>query len=228
MANPAGGGPRQRWRIAFSRSGDAASSSHRDVADEWTAALSLVLPLARSETVRPRPALTFAATLPVGVAADRDLADLLLAATLPAWQVREAIAGAAPPGITIAEIFDVWLGAPAIAADVVAADYRITISGEVSPDVLRDAARSLLAAPRLDRQRVRSDRVTTYDLRPLIESIEVLDGPGTAMRVRTRFHPERGAGRPDEVVAALADVAGCPLGVAEITRERVLLTGDPV
>ena len=40
---------------------------------------------------------------------------------------------------------------------------------------------------------------------------------------RTRFHPELGAGRPEEVVAALADAAGVALAIAAMTRSRLLL-----
>ena len=226
-AAPAGG-PKQRWRIAFSRSGATATAGHRDVADQWTAALSLVLPLARSETARPRPALTFAATLPPGMAAQRELADVVLGERLPAWRVRDAVRSAAPAGIAVDDVFDVWVGATAIAADVAAADYVVVLSGAIDLNGLRGAVAALLAANRLERQRARGDRVTSYDLRPLVASIEVLAGSPLTMRVRTRFHPERGAGRPEEVVAAIAELAGQGVDVTEITRERVLLNGDLV
>jgi hypothetical protein len=52
-------------------------------------------------------------------------------------------------------------------------------------------------------------------------------GPdGAILRIRTRFEPEAGSGRPDEVVAALADAAGCEITVASIARERLILA-DP-
>ena len=175
-----------------------------------------------------RPALAFAAPLPPGVAGNREVADLALAERLPAWRVREAIRNAAPPGIAVSSVFDVWVGAPPIAAEAAAADYVVALAGEPDLDAIRRAATRLLAAERLDRQRVRGDRVTTYDLRPLVDSIRVVAGPPVRFEIRTRFHPERGAGRPEEVVAAVAELAGCGLDVAETTRQRVLLTGDLV
>jgi radical SAM-linked protein len=212
----------------FGRSAAASATSQRDVADQWLAALALILPLARFEGARVRPALTFAATLPVGVAAGRELADLVLAERLPAWQVRQAVRDASPPGIAVRDVFDVWVGAPAIAADAAAADYVVTLRNDPDRAAVVDAATRLLAADSLDRQRTRGDRVTTYDLRPLVDSIEILRGPPAALMIRTRFHPERGTGRPEEVVAALAELAGCVLDVAEITRTRVLLRDDIV
>ncbi|HEX5589606.1 MAG TPA: hypothetical protein VFX65_04885, partial [Candidatus Limnocylindrales bacterium] len=70
-----------------------------------------------------------------------------------------------------------------------------------------------------------------YDLRPLLAAIEVIRRPDDetragALRVRTRFDPERGVGRPDEVVAAIGELVGAPPTVAAIVRERLLLAGE--
>ena len=46
------------------------------------------------------------------------------------------------------------------------------------------------------------------------------------VRARTRFDPVRGTGRPEEVVAALGDLAGSPLHVASIVRERLILADE--
>ena len=57
-----------------------------------------------------------------------------------------------------------------------------------------------------------------------LESIEVGAGPPVVLRVRTRFDPQLGNGRPEEVVAALADELGHDLVIDEIVRERLVLT----
>jgi hypothetical protein len=46
------------------------------------------------------------------------------------------------------------------------------------------------------------------------------------VRVRTRFDPALGTGRPEEVVAALGDVLGHPLEVRSTVRERLLTHAD--
>ena len=48
----------------------------------------------------------------------------------------------------------------------------------------------------------------------------------TALRMRTRIHPELGTGRPDEVVAALSDELGGPIAIRAISRRRLLLADD--
>jgi hypothetical protein len=65
-----------------------------------------------------------------------------------------------------------------------------------------------------------------YDLRPLLIDLSVEPGPPPIVRTRTRFHPELGTGRPEEVLAALADRVGAPLAARSIIRERLVLAAD--
>ncbi len=90
-----------------------------------------------------------------------------------------------------------------------------------------------MAAPRLPRTRTRSERTTSYDLRPLLARLELeapAPGAGDAeawiLALRVRVDPERGAGRPDETVSALAEILGRPLVICELVRERVLLRDE--
>jgi radical SAM-linked protein len=221
--------PRQRWRLTFARAPTTASSTHRELADSWIAGLAGRVPLPRSEGSRPRPALTFAAPLPVGMAAERELADLYVGERLPAWLVRDAVRAAAPPGIEVASVHDVWVGAPALAATVAAADYRVALAGgdaAPTPAAIRAAAAQLLVARTIERQRQRGTDSVTYDLRALLGSIEVRETVPCVVCIRTLFHPERGAGRPEEVIAAIGDVIGVPLEAVETVRERVLVAED--
>jgi radical SAM-linked protein len=222
--------PRQRWRLTFARAATAASTTHRGLAESWLAGVVAKLPLPMSQGSRRRPPLTFAAPLPVGMAAEHELADLYVGERLPAWLVRDAVGAAAPAGIAVASVHDVWLGAPPLAATVAAADYRVVLGdrgdGVPTRKAIRAAAARLLDAPTIARQRQRGTDSVTYDLRPLLGSVEVRDGERLLLCIRTLFHPERGAGRPEEVVAAIGDVLGVPLEAVETVRERVLIDED--
>ena len=82
----------------------------------------------------------------------------------------------------------------------------------------------MLAQSSVPRERSRGSGLVRYDLRPLLDDVRVLaPGPPVVLRIRTRFDPQLGTGRPDEVVAALAEVLGRPLVVDEIVRELVVL-----
>ena len=52
------------------------------------------------------------------------------------------------------------------------------------------------------------------------------DGPPVVIDARTRFHPELGTGRPEEVVAAMGDRLGASLEIGSIVRERLVLAED--
>ena len=66
-----------------------------------------------------------------------------------------------------------------------------------------------------------------YDLRPLLVAVAVSDpGPPATLTVRTRFHPELGTGRPEEVVGALGDELGQTLVATSIVRERLVLADE--
>jgi len=161
------------------------------------------------------------------MAAEHELADIVLTTLEPAWRVREALAGRLPEGWRLVDLYDVWLGAPALAGQVVAADHRIDL-GDVDAGAIAAAATELLAAERLPRDRLKGGSTIRYDLRPLVVDIEVAEsGPPLLVRIRTRFHPELGTGRPAEVVAALAETAARPIVVRSVIRERLILADDP-
>ena len=75
----------------------------------------------------PKPRIVFAAPLPAGIAAEHELMEVFLVDRRPVAEVRDAIARAMPPGHELLDIRDAWLGEPALAGQVAAADYRIRL-----------------------------------------------------------------------------------------------------
>jgi radical SAM-linked protein len=219
--------PRQRWRLVVARAAGAPDQAQRDLADDWVAAIdSAGLPVAWTEGARPRPRIAFGAPLPVGMAANAELIDVVITERWPAWRVREALGSHVPAGWQLREVQDVWIAGPPLAGRVAAADYDIVLAGTPHADLLRVAAAGLLVAPRLPRQRARGDDSVEYDLRPLLIDISIEDGPPVTVKARTRFHPELGTGRPEEVVAALSDRLGLALEIDSVVRDRLVLVED--
>jgi hypothetical protein len=234
LAPPAPAEARQRWRLTFSRlaAWEGETPSGRDYIALWETCLAESgLPVATTDAGRYRFAL--GAPLPAKTAGRAELADLWLTERAPAWRVREGLARVLPAAHTLVALEDVWPGAPALAGRVTAADYRVTLGGSVDADAIAAAAGRLLAAERLPRERAKGGGVKTYDLRPLLISIETAVEAGQAtteervvVRIRTRIHPELGSGRPEEVIAALSDELGTALEPVETLRERLLLLED--
>ena len=222
--------PRQRWRLVVGRGPEAATLSQRDVTDAWIAAVEASgLPAIPGSSDPSKPRLAFGAPLPIGMTAEGELIDLFLAERWPRWRVREALEPVVPPGWRLLDLSDVWLGGPALAAVVAAADYRITLDvtdGVAGPDVAA-AASAVLAATTLPRRREKGGGSVDYDLRPLLVAVDVVEaGPSVIVRARTRFHPSLGTGRPEEVVAALADQLERPLTASNVVRERLILAEE--
>lgn len=221
--------PRQRWRLVLARSPEVAGASQREVTETWEAALlGSGLPIARTDGAAGRPRIAFAAPLPIGVAAEAERLDVVLTERWPIWQVRAALEPVVPTGWHLMDLLDVWLGGPPLPGQVVGFAYRITLgAGVVTAPAVEAACAALLAADRVERERTKGTGTVRYDLRPLVADVAVLDpGPPILVRARTRSHPERGTGRPEEVIAALTVSIGSPLEIASIVRERLYLADE--
>ncbi len=213
------------------RAPDAPRLAQREVTDAWLAAFeAAALPVARSEGATARPRISFGAPLPLGMAAEGELIDLVLTDRWTAWRLREALEPVLPEGWRLDRLEDVWLGGQPLAGRVAAADHRITLAAaepSLPADALRTACTQLLQASTLPRERAKGDRLVAYDLRPLLLDVQVThDGPPIELVTRTRFHPVLGTGRPEEVVAALSDAVGAALEIDAIVRARLLLADD--
>jgi hypothetical protein len=232
--------PRQRWRLTFSRDPVPADQVGRTVLDAWQESLAgSGLPLATVDgSADGRIRIAFGAPLQAAARGEAELADLWLLVRRPLWAVREALADRLPTGHRWIAAEDVWLGEPALAGRVAAADWRIELVG---PDLDRArlgvAAEQMIAARSLPRIRLKGSSEKRYDLRLLLDDL-VVDRDDRAVdasaaestdrvtvRVRTRFDPEIGAGRPEEVIAAMAESAGVVLEVASLVRVRLVMAG---
>ena len=228
-------GPRQRWRLYLQLPAASEPGQHPAGAGAWASLLERGgLPLA-TEPAKGRVVL--AAQLPLGIAGEREILDVVLSSRLPVVDVRERVQAGLPPDVQLVDLHDVWVGAPSASAAVLAADYRVEMAGVASP-VLQVAAEALLAASSLPCERRREKKTQAFDLRPLIVSIAVTAAPPPAgagsegqtalLRTRLRHRPDA-VGRPEDLVAALTAPPAPPLGgdlrVLGIARER-LLTGD--
>jgi radical SAM-linked protein len=216
--------------LVVARDRDAPALGQRELSDAWLSAIEAAgLPVARTEGATPRPRISFGAPLQAGMTAEGELIDIVLTERWPAWRLREALEPVLPTGWRLVRPEDVWLGGPPLAGRVAAADYRITLAtGSVLAVAdLERACASLVGATHLPRERTKGDRIVAYDLRPLLIDVGIRSaGPPPVIVARTRFHPELGTGRPEEVVAALADELRTALAIDDVVRERVLVVED--
>lgn len=223
----------QRWRLIVARSGDAPDLGQRELASAWDDMLDDAG--LRDRTAPERPKLVFAAPVPAGLTADREMVDLFLRERRPASDVRARIGAHLPAGYSLVDLYDVWLGEPALPGLVLAADYQVAvamagaagadpIAAPLLPGVLRAAVTMLLAATAVERTGLRSTKPRGGNLRLLVDDVRVLSDGELWMRLR--FDAALGTGRPEEVVAALGRFAGVALFAGRSHRQRLWLKGE--
>ena len=213
-----------RLRIVFSKSGALRYTGHLDLHSLWERTVRRAgLPLAYTQGFHPGPKIQIASALPLGFIGRAEIVDLWIS-DLPGSQpslFKDTLQSSAPPGLVISSVEVVDERGPALQTQVLSAEYEVTLLEPGLVAGLDQGITGLLAAASLPRQR----RGKSYDLRPLIESLEVIgsEGSGSA-RLLMRLAAREGAtGRPEEVLDAL----GIPLDDARIERTRLVLMGIP-
>ena len=194
----------QRFRLTYARQHALRYVSHLDMQLVWERTFRRArLPLAYSQGFNPHPRLHMAAALPLGFLSRCELLDAWFdnapGPLLQPGEVRALTQAAAPPGLEITLVQQVELQLPALQTQVSAAEYLAMPLDPLPEGFLQHAASDLVQAPSLPRER----RGKPYDLRPLIQALEVREapaGPALWMRLAAR---EGATGRPEEVLDAL-------------------------
>jgi len=214
-----------RLRVTFSKGGTLAYTSHLDLLRAWERALRRAgVPLAYSQGFNPRPRLQLAAALPLGHIGEAELLDVRLERPVTMEGFARALLPVLPAGLAISQVRQVSLQEPALPVQVVAAEYRVTIERCPEPvegwdgpaGLVKDRIARLLAATELPRER----RGKQYDLRPLIERLEVERAGGGEVVLGMQLAAREGAtGRPEAVLEAL----GMGDAFARYHRQRLIL-----
>lgn len=222
-ASPAPTPTLYRVRVAYAHHDGLRYVSHLEMHLVWERTLRRAgLPLAYSQGFSPHPRLHLASALPLGFLSRCELADFWLeypaGAHAPDLEaLSRQIQSAAPPGLEIQRVEPVSLNAPALQTQVRSAEYLALPLDPLDPALLAERVAQLLATDSLPRQR----RGKAYDLRPLVEAVEVHEGTGGRPALFTRLAAREGAtGRPEELLDAL----GFDPTAFRVERVRLVLT----
>jgi radical SAM-linked protein len=212
-----------RLRITFSKSGALRYTGHLDLHSLWERTVRRAgLPLAYTQGFHPGPKIQLASALPLGFIGRAEIVDLWI--NEPGVSLdrpyKEVLQPAAPPGLVISSVEVVDEHGPALQTQVIGAEYEVTLLEAGHGLGLVQGISALLGAASLPRER----RGKTYDLRPLIESLELLpaDGSGVPRLYMCLAAREGATGRPEEVLNAL----GFPFETIRIERTRLILRCD--
>jgi radical SAM-linked protein len=201
-----------RLQITFSKTGSLRYISHLDLHTLWErAARRAGLPLAYSHGFHPQPKINFASALPLGFASRCEVVDVRLEGEVELAGLPGRLQAALPGGIGIMDVAAVEEATPSLQTNVLSAEYEVTLTESIDESLVRLRIAELLASSTLPRER----RGKPYDLRPLIEQLEAVQGDKIHMRLAAR---EAATGRPDEVLDALL----IPPETGQIERTRLI------
>jgi radical SAM-linked protein len=207
-----------RLRITFSKIGSLRYTGHLDLHRIWERTCRRAgIPLSYSQGFHPQPRISLAAALPLGFIGQAELVDLWLDQDEDMLKIAKDLQASAPPGLILASVQSIDLLQPALQTLVRSAEYEVIFLDPVDHTELSSKVDKLLACATLPRQRRNKD----YDLRPLLESLEIkgsesVDFPSLVMQLSAS---PSATGRPEEVLAEL----GISPEITRITRTQLLL-----
>jgi radical SAM-linked protein len=186
-----------RIRITFIKQGALRYTGHLDLHKLWErAARRAELPLAYSQGFHPQPKMNMAAALPLGFSSRCEVMDLKLEHDISLDDLQTRLNSTLPSGLQVVGIEQVDEREPALQTQVRSAEYEVTLTVTINPPELQQRIDSVIELKTLPRER----RGKMYDLRPLIEELELLSNNKIFMKLAAR---EGATGRPEEVLDVL-------------------------
>jgi len=207
-----------RIRVFFSKLSMLKYTGSLDMQRIWERSFRRArLPLAYSQGFHPQPRINQALPLPLGMTSQNDLAEFWLEQEMDLSIVLKTLSMAVPPGLEITALQTVDVHAPSLPTLVISAQYSALLFGAHNQQQLHHSITVLLAQSEIFREK----RGKSYDLRPLIERLELESQDGHSSQLFMQLSAREGAtGRPEEVLAAL----GFDPLLARIERFRLILT----
>ncbi len=191
-----------RIRITFTKTGALRYIGHLDLHKLWERASRRAnLALMYSQGFHPQPKIQLASALPLGFASRCELVDLWIDGSVDLDLLPVRLANAVPPGLGIIKAEEVDEKSPPLQTQVISAIYEVTIHDPIEEGWLSNQIAVCLQASTLPRER----RGKAYDLRPLIESMNLEKEKIHGNQILTlQLAAREGAtGRPEEVLDVL-------------------------
>ena len=198
-----------RLRITFSKTGALRYIGHLDLNTIWErAARRAGLPLAYTHGFHPQPKMNFASALPLGFSSRCEMVDVWFNIDVDPSTLSSQLQTMMPAGIGILNIQSVDERAPALQNQILSAEYEVHVTEAMDKVHLEQKINEVMASASLPRER----RGKSYDLRPLIEKLELAAEHQIRMRLSAR---EGATGRPEEVLSVLE------IPIEQVSIERI-------
>ncbi|MFZ6018517.1 MAG: TIGR03936 family radical SAM-associated protein [Chloroflexota bacterium] len=194
----------QRFRIQYNKDAPLQYIGNLDLHKVWERYLRRArVPVAYTQGFHPQPKIQQAAPLPLGFLSQNDLIDVWVEADENEFKEDDFfihLQTTHQPGIEILSVKAVAPESPSLPTLILSSLYRVI---PLDPLDLRDIQNRI--AELLKRNTiVRTRRNKTYDLRPLIEKVELRSIPDNCIEFHMQLSAREGAtGRPEEILIEL-------------------------
>jgi radical SAM-linked protein len=190
-----------RARITFSKQGALRYTGHLDLHRLWERAMRRAdLPLSYSQGFHPQPKISLASALPLGFSSRGEVMDVRFNAEIPTEEISARLKDSLPPDIQVINVESVDERVPALQTQVLSATYDVHLTEPVDGSDLTRKVEELMMSESLPRER----RGKFYDMRPLIETLNVITEANGKVWLQMKLAARDGAtGRPEEVLNAL-------------------------
>ena len=211
----------QRLRLSYGRTGALRYLAHLDMIRLWHLLFRRSgIPLAYSEGRNPRPRISIAAALPVGVTSEGEFLDVFLRRRISGFYFLKRIEPRLLANLDVYGVDEVGIESPSLQSLVRESEYRVRIECSLPDEELEATVGHFLAAQTFPWEHRRDKEVRSYDLRPQVHDLWVEkahdDGATIGMLLQT---DPAASGRPEQVAAALG-FGNPPIA---IHRSRVVL-----
>lgn len=191
-----------RFRIQYNKDTPLQYIGNLDLHKVWERYLRRArIPVAYTQGFHPQPKIQQAAPLPLGFLSQNDLIDVWIEADQ--WTEHDFtthLQATHQPGLQILSVSAVPLHSPSLPTLIQSSLYRVILLDAVNLTELQHRLSELLERSSI----IRTRRNKTYDLRPLIENIELIPIQGGCAAFQMQLSAREGAtGRPEEILSEL-------------------------
>ncbi len=191
-----------RFRIQYNKDTPLQYIGNLDLHKVWERYLRRArIPVAYTQGFHPQPKIQQAAPLPLGFLSQNDLIDVWIEADQ--WTEHDFtthLQATQQPGLQILSVSAVPLHSPSLPTLIQSSLYRVILPDAVNLTELQHRLSELLERSSI----IRTRRNKTYDLRPLIENIQLIPLQEGCAAFQMQLSAREGAtGRPEEILSEL-------------------------
>lgn len=206
------------YRLRFSKTGRARFIAHLDTLACLVRAVRRAgYDLAQTQGMRPKPLLSLAMPLGVGVEGEDEICDFELKQRVPLTEFAKKLSRELPEGIELKSVGP-CLDRTKSAARVARVSYRVALAG---PPVSAGALKLFAGSPELKVIRHRPKGDKEVDVKKYVSRVEAsADGGSLTFDMAVT---DEGTARPEEVISLLEGFSGAGIEVARVTRTAIEL-----